>query len=142
MANPNVIKLISLMSASRRHICEKFNRTKGLDPTTFIQIETLRFIMERKNPKMKDVASYLNITPPSATSIIDGLVKTKMIERNFSSTDRRTVRLAITTKGKNYATKCFNDLSKGMEESLAKLTQKEQKQLINLHYKLFGLNNQ
>ena len=141
MTNPNIIQLISLMSASRRHIRERFNNNRGLDPTTFTQVETLQFIMEQKEPKMKDIADSLNITPPSATSIINNLARAKMIERKTSDKDRRTVRLVITDKGKKYVTKCFKELAKEMEKNLIELNPTEQKQLLALHYKMFNVKN-
>lgn len=90
---------------------------------------------------MIEVAKFLGITPPSTTSLIDTLVKKKMLERKKISQDRRSVRLVVTAKGKNFADRCFDELASHMEKLFSGLTLNEQRLLIKLHHKIFKIND-
>jgi len=65
-----------------------------------LHLETMRYVLEKENPSMKDLANHLCITPASASALIDSLVETRMIKRTLEKDDRRIVRLAITENGK------------------------------------------
>jgi len=103
-----------------------------------VQWHTLHFIKDRKNPLMKDLADHLSITPPSATSLIDGLVESKMLKRDFDKHDRRAVRLVITAKGDKAIQKGFNHMSEQIKKIFACLDKKEQKQLISIYKKILN----
>lgn len=137
--DPTINKIISLIFTTSRLIRERSKGKEHPDPFSFLQIETLRYVSENKNPPMKDVADYLYITPPSATSLIDGLVKTKMLERNFDKNDRRVVRLSVTSKGQKILSTGFNETAIRMQKILKKLDEKEQKNLIEILEKLSRL---
>lgn len=85
---------------------------------------------------MKEVADYLGITPPSATSLIDGLVESNLLKRNFDKNDRRVVRLTVTAHGKQTIKRGLNIMTSQMKKVLACLTEKEQKQLILIYKKV------
>ncbi len=108
-----------------------------------VQWHTLYFIKRKKNPLMKEVADFLGITPPSATSLIDGLVESNLLKRNFDKNDRRVVRLAVTTRGKQTLRQGLDTMTGQMKKILACLTQKEQKQLFFIYKKvLISLTSQ
>ncbi len=73
---------------------------KKFDPSTWLQIETMKFISDHDKPKMKDLADHLSITAPSATSLVNGLVKSGFVSCATDWRDRRTSRLVLTRKGK------------------------------------------
>ena len=64
-----------------------------------LHIGTLRYIAEKKKPLMHEVAQFLRVSPPSATSIVNTLVKQGEVRRVEDKNDRRTVRLEITARG-------------------------------------------
>ncbi len=94
----NKKKLLPLMFEVGRLLKSEITR-EGCPITTFLHIETLRFIAERSTPTMSDVAEYLKIAPPTATSLINTFVKEGMIERVEDPKDRRRVRLILSKKG-------------------------------------------
>ena len=47
---------------------------------------------------MRDIAEYLDVPYSTATGIVDKLVNKKILKRINSDTDRRTVKVTITTK--------------------------------------------
>lgn len=57
--------------------------------------EVLMNIAKRNSMTMKDVASVLSITPPSASSLIDILEKKKLVSRVHLGGDRRTTHVIL-----------------------------------------------
>jgi DNA-binding MarR family transcriptional regulator len=95
----DIARAISLFFAVRGIIRTKLAKGKKLDPTTWLCIETMKFIHDHDQPKMKDIADYLSITAPSATSLIGGLVQSGYVVSVADSHDRRALRLMLTKKG-------------------------------------------
>lgn len=104
------------------------NRLGG--QVTMMQLGVLWFITQAGNPTMKDVAEHLRCSPPSATGVVDSLVKAKFLARAADKGDRRSVRLTVTPLGARVLTrgwklmlarmgKLLGKLSKGDQESLA-----------------------
>lgn len=129
-------RIISLIFTTSRLIREKSKGKEHPDPFSFLQFETLRYVAEKENPLMKDVADYLYITPPSATSLIDGLVTAKMLERNSDKNDRRIIRVSITPRGQKILDTGFSETANRMRRILTKLDEMDQKNLIEILEKL------
>ncbi len=96
----DIAQAISLFFAVRGIMRTKLAEGKKLDPSTWLHIETMKFIADHDKPKMKDIADYLSITAPSATSLVGTLVKSGFVASVADSADRRASRLALTPKGK------------------------------------------
>ncbi len=103
---------------------------------TFSQVETLRFIFEKKNPTMKDIANYLSISAPSATSMIESLSNKKLITRKVDPKDRRTVRIVTTSKVPKLFS-VFKKMKNQMFQNMLKsLSSDDKKHLANILRKL------
>ena len=72
---------------------------RGL-PFSFAKCETLRLLAEEENPTMQTVARHFKITAPSATAIVNELVKSRLVTRAENAFDRREVLLRLTPEGK------------------------------------------
>jgi len=133
-------ELIPLLLGIARLIHSRLSHSEKHPEEIFspVQWHVLYFIEEKGDPSMKDLAEYLSITPPSATSLIDGLTKLKMLKRNFDKDDRRVVKLAITNKGKSAIKKGFNRMSAQIKKVLTCLNKNEQKQLIFIYQKVLN----
>lgn len=88
-------------------------------------METMRFIMDHDKPKMKDVADYLSIAAPSATSLIQGLVKSGLVALTTDRRDRRASRVALTKKGKSELKKSVIRGTKILGRLFAALSEEE-----------------
>lgn len=98
-------------------------RGRKLDPSTWLQVETMKFIADTDAPKMKEVATYLSITAPSATALITELVKGGFVSCAADTNDRRASRLSLTMKGKTEVKKAIargKKLLEGMFSGLSK----------------------
>jgi DNA-binding MarR family transcriptional regulator len=85
---------------------------------------------------MKEVSSFLRITPPSATALINGLVAAKFLERRADPDDRRSVRLRLTPKGRTFIGRRLAEVEQQMEHILGRLTTREQDLMIHLFEKI------
>jgi len=130
-------KIISLMFNMGRAIKKQCLESCGrADELSILQIEALWYVKEGKEVLMKDLASHLFISPPSATSLADDLVKAKLVKRSEDKKDRRTTSISLTPKGKRALA---NFLKKRMEKAkkrIGRLTQAEKKSLLSILEKL------
>jgi len=137
MNNDSMInKIISLIFTTSRRIQERAKDRERIDPFSFLQLETLRYVAEKDNPSMKDIADYLCVTPPSATSLINGLVKAGQLERVYDKDDRRLVHIAVTPKGKAAFASGFKKITTRMRRVLSNLNAKERNDLFKILKKL------
>lgn len=139
MKQTNVNKLISLFFTTSRIIREHAEGHDRVDPLSFLRLETLRFVAEKKSPTMRNIADYLCVTPSSATSLINGLVKDGELKRTEDETDRRIIRLTVTTKGEDRIKEGFKQVSSRMKNILTKLDEKEINAFIKILEKLAAI---
>ena len=69
-------------------------------PLALSQCETLRVLEKQKRLTMRALAAHFKITAPSATAIVNELVKAALVVRAENSHDRREVVLSLTPKGR------------------------------------------
>ena len=135
--NKTINYIISLIFKASRLIHEQLRKErKHPDLFSGLRLEALRYIAEKKNPLMKEVADYFCITPPSATSLINPLVKSGALRRVYDKDDRRVVRLFITSKGRKELKRGLSEVDNNMRKILTQLNTDEQKNLIKILEKL------
>ena len=78
---------------------------------------------------MKDVADFLGVSPPSATSLVNTLAKSELIYREADETDRRIVRIVISKKGKKFLEAHKKKMAEKMRANISRLSTEEQQQL-------------
>lgn len=93
-------ELVSHMFIMGRLMRDKMHRGVGSGQCTLLEFETLKYVKDAGRPHMRDVARVFHVTPPAATLMIDGLVKAKLLTRVVDPKDRRSVRVAVTSKGR------------------------------------------
>ena len=134
--NADIGQLISMVFATSRLIRERAKDREKIDPFSFLQLETLRYVAEKDNPSMRDIADYLCVTPPSATSLINGLAEAGQLERVHDKNDRRFVRLVVTPKGKTVLASGFKKIITRMRKILSNLNARERSDLFKILEKL------
>ena len=95
-----IAEAATLFFRVRGLVRQRLAEGKRLDPSAWLHIETLIFIRDHKESSMHEVASYLSITAPSATSLIRTLTRAGLVSCSTDKQDQRTHRLALTRKGK------------------------------------------
>lgn len=91
-------ELATLFFSTRQIIRGKLPEGKA-DPNAWLRFQTMRFIEDSKGPTMHDVAAYLRIKAPSATSLIAHLALKGSVRR-IAGKDKRVTRLFLTPRGK------------------------------------------
>ncbi len=128
-------RILSLVFTAGRTLHDQSGK-RGSDVGTMLRLHTLRYVHEAGTPLMKDVARFLAITPSSATSLINGLVNAKLLDRHYDKRDRRIVRLSVTTKGLSVLKRGLAAKKARMRIALARLNKEERQQLINILQKI------
>lgn len=99
-SSKDIERAISLFFAVRGAVRTKLAQGRRLDPYAWLHIETMLYIRDNAGTSMKDLAAYLSITAPSATSLVSALAKDGLVVRRIDRNDRRTTALSLTKKGK------------------------------------------
>ncbi len=107
-----------------------------LQELTVAQMEALRFLAEKNGASMKDLSVFLAITPPSATVLIDRLVRLQLVSRQRDPKSRRNVHLQLTKKGAAIMNKSLKEYCRRMKTLLQSLTSHEQLTMLHLLHKM------
>ena len=137
----NSNELVANLFATMRYVRERSQKRQKRDPFSALQLETLNYVAGKGKPTMKDVSNYLCVAPPSATSMVNGLVSVGKLERITDSEDRRIVRLTVTAKGKREAEKWYNEKTQRIKKVFSVLSEKEREDLIRILAKISRPND-
>lgn len=70
-------------------------------PCSLPQLEALHFVADHeRRPTMRELATHLKVKAPTATALVDELVRTGYLERAPEAADRRRVTLGLTAAGR------------------------------------------
>jgi DNA-binding MarR family transcriptional regulator len=75
-------------------------RSQGATDLTVPQFRTLAFVNRNQGSPLCNVADHMGLTPPSASALVDGLIKRGMMTREDQPDNRRRVRLVVTSRGR------------------------------------------
>ena len=108
-----------------------FNEAKG-SGLSLSHFEILMYIMHRGEVTMKDIATWLHITPPSASNLIETLVNKKLVTRIQSSKDRRTVHIILNREAHKLISSIHKKKITVFKKMLSKLNKEDQMNLIRI----------
>lgn len=101
-----------------------------------LHIHALFVISEQEGLTMKEFAKSLHVSSPSATSLMNRLVKMQWVERMHDEANRKLVRLWLTPLGKRVLREKNERRRDVLRHVFGFLTASEQLQLARLHEKL------
>ncbi|UYP46014.1 hypothetical protein NEF87_002299 [Candidatus Lokiarchaeum ossiferum] len=108
----------------------------------FIKIKKHLFIIgligSKSDCTIKDIVSFLQIPPSTATSRLNGLVKDGLINRETSSTNRRYMALSLTEKGEKIHQHLNQHLKAHIQQLIQPLSMKEQQTFLALFDKILN----
>ncbi|HHW56375.1 MAG TPA: MarR family transcriptional regulator [Clostridia bacterium] len=128
-----------------RTIRQKLNnqlRTNNLSEfqkdLTIGEQQVIMVLSENKNTPMymKDIASELDISPSTLTSIVDKLVEKGLVERDLDVEDRRKIQISLTKKGEDIYKHLVDFRMKVLQPIFGKLTSEEIKTLKSILQKI------
>jgi DNA-binding MarR family transcriptional regulator len=97
------------------------------------QLHALHLLAQDKTT-MGELADELNVTFPSATSLVDRLVKAGWVGRGFDPDDRRIIRLHLTREGKKILADCMKERKHKFQYILDAMSEKDVEAL----YRILG----
>lgn len=111
------------------------SRLQKAIPMPFSQYQTLQFVAQRARVNMQEVAHHFKIRAPSATFLVEELVRGGLVERHANAKDRRKVEITLTPKGKRefkttdgkrsaILAKLFGTLEEGDRQELNRILEK------------------
>lgn len=98
-------------------------------PISFTQFQALQILEEGKGLTMRAIAEHFKIAAPSATAVVNELVKAGFVKRTENAKDRREVILTLTAKGKKMLQVASISRKKVVSEVLSVLSFQDRKQL-------------
>jgi len=116
--------------------CMKEQMSSKEAQVSMVQLQTLHFLKQHPHSPMRKVAEYLGVELPSATSLVEKLVKTNIVERHTDEEDRRLVKISLTKKGDLLMAKAVEERRKNIEKVLSQLSSGDKKQLLTILKKL------
>ena len=102
------------------------------------QFHALVVIGDQPGITMKELANAMHITSPSATALVNRLVRVGWLERRHDDVNRKLVRLRLSRGGKSVLQRQYSGRMDTMREFLSQLTSAELVTLEQLHQKLLS----
>lgn len=102
------------------------------DTSAWLRLEVLAFIDHRADPTMREIAEYLRVRPPSATSLVWRLARAGLVVRKTFSGDRRAVHVSLTAKGRAELGAHRRAAVRALQKMFSKLTEPEISALIEI----------
>lgn len=99
---------------------------------SLLQIQALMFIDKSGEVQMKDLANNFTITLPTATSLVDNLIKAGLVLRTRSTEDRRVVTIKLSAQGKRLFAKIARERTEKMNTMLSYISHKEREELFKV----------
>ena len=75
-------------------------RSRRAPGLSVAQFRALVFIDRSRGPSLSDVASHVGLSLPSTNRLVEGLIERDLAVRDDDPSDRRRIRLTLTSKGR------------------------------------------
>ena len=116
-----------LLLIFRRKVLESIKKEGVKHDLTLSQVEILNFIGPSGKKTMKDIADYLKVAPPSATTFVEEMEEKNLVKRINNKEDRRVVFIALTEKTRKTFTSICRQKELVFKKMISKLSKKDQK---------------
>lgn len=104
----------------------------GDSDANYLQMHALMHIREHEGMTMKELATHMQITSPSATSFVNRLVKLGWVERVTDAENRKLVRLKVSKVGDSMLHTQMKSRKEDMRSVLSLLPAKDQEELARI----------
>ncbi len=93
-------QVLEIIPALMRTIRAEFRSQRSGD-LSVAQFRTLAYIKNNDGASLSSLATYIGLTLPSMSKLIDGLVSRGLVTRSSDQEDRRKICLCLTVTGKD-----------------------------------------
>ena len=123
-----------LMPAIMRKIVFRFLQKTKVSHTQLFTLITID--QKNRSATITELSKDLNVTPPTATRLIDRLERDKYVKRIYKREDRRTVHVFLTLKGVKLVEKLKSIIADGWDNILSDLTLQDRENYLNILRKI------
>ena len=103
---------------------------------SFPQMVVVEILRLKRECRMSDIATTLQVTKSAVTGMTDRLIKENIIKRKRLDSDRRVVKIALTPKGLKLAAQISDCKRKSIEKMFSGVTEKERKEYLRILRKI------
>src|SRR5258706_7622261 len=125
-------QLIDAIFSFSRLMKQNLGTKSDLANLSMVQLQTLFFLKKNKMLPMRQIAEYVQIELPSATNLIDTLVKLDLVERNTDNQDKRVVNVTLTEKAEIFLEKIKKERKETIGNVLMPLGDEDKRQLLEI----------
>ena len=125
-------QLIAKIFTFSRFFKDQMRYQTDLLHLSLLQIQTLLFLHEHPSTQMRDIATCFSIEMPTATNLINKLVREDLVSRQQDKEDRRLVRIMLTGKGKKLLERVMKERNKKLSHLLSYLSSKDKDNLLRI----------
>lgn len=126
MTTPAAKNIVRELFALVQLLREQVKAKQHSPALSVVQLQALSFIYKTKNPLMHEVADFLAVRPPSATSLVNTLIRHALVARTFDKRDRRVVRLHLTALGTRLLNTRYQAVTSAFTQKIKILSKAEQ----------------
>lgn len=134
-SNIKIKKLIDLFFVTSRLMKQRQDCQNNIDHVSWLQLHAISFIQDN-SPTVSELSTFLKITRPSATSLVNNLVSRKYIKKIKEKNDARSSRLTILAGGKKFLKTGQAKIAANVKPVLAELSDAELSHFIAIHQHL------
>jgi DNA-binding MarR family transcriptional regulator len=122
----NLFAQILTKSLSERLVAELTH-----EEITLPQLQAMRYIWLHRNATVGEVAEGLDISYPSATNMLNRLVRKGLVTRHGNPADRRFVEVQLTEKGERLTRQVEEERTARLKQVLDEMAPEERQALID-----------
>jgi len=100
-------------------------RSRGSIELTIPQFRVLNFVSRNRGCSLLNVADHLGLTSPSASTLVDALIERGLITREEDPSDRRRIRLDVTSRGQGILEAATSETLEYLAGKLARINAEE-----------------
>lgn len=119
--------VVTLWMRTGKLIRNRLFRAGALTGVNPQQMHALFVIADHDGLTMKELADHLAITSPSATSLVNRLVRLKWVVRKTDPRNRRLVRVRIAAAGERFLRAKTEEVQTAMESVLSLLSENDRR---------------
>jgi len=122
----NLFAQLMTKSLSERLVAELTH-----EEITLPQLQAMRYIWLHRNATVGEVAEGLDISYPSATNMLNRLVRKGLVTRHGNPADRRFVEVQLTEKGERLTRQVEEERTARLKQVLDEMSAEERQSLID-----------
>lgn len=140
MSNPSLSEFADKISETMPLFAKEFARMQADElysgKITLQQFLCLTYIFREDELTMTQLAHYMGITTAATTGIIDRLVKSSYVVRVLEASDRRVVKVRLTSKGSNLVEKINTRRRRMLTEIFGRISEEDRNNYLRIMMKI------